>query len=451
MRTRIRGFAALAVVVCGALVLASCSSSKSSKGSGPNDVAKQITIWANSNVFWDYQKAHLGPFTQKTGIKVNFVQIPDSSILDKEALAQRSHSKEFAMYEGPTSLIAQDVQLLGGVDLKPLIDNTALTDSTFNFSDFSKGGIQDCTLKGTQYCLPVFVDGAALAYNKKLFAQAGITTAPTTWDEVVQDADAVTQKTGTPGWCTRGSQAGAAIATANYMLSYYVPWSATNQGFFVDQGWHSLLDSPGAKQWANTYQHLMTKDAPKGIGTYAYTNCLTDFDQGKVAMDWDGFAVYGKNELNADAGSPLADNVGFAEPQCPGADPCIATGPWGMYLNPLVSKAQQNAAWKLMQYLDSPDFLAEEIKATGVPALAVRDSTAQQSFDGIPQSLLQAIQYSGAHSEPNPFPASSVFNESQNAYQISISNIVAGGAVEKNMNSAADGQNKVFKQAGLQK
>jgi sorbitol/mannitol transport system substrate-binding protein len=447
--------APLALAVVAALTLSACGSdssdSASGSGSGSGDVAKEITIWANSNVFWDWQKANLAPFTQQTGIKVNFTQIPDASIIDKTSLAQRSKSDEFAMYEGPTSLIAQDVQLTGGgTDLKPYVDNTSLTGSDFNFSDFAQGGIKDCTFKGTLHCLPVFVDGGVLAVNKKLLSQAGVTKSPTTWAETIAAADAVTQKTGTPGWCTRGSQAGAAIATANQMLSYYIPFNASNQGFFVDQGYKSLLDSPGALQWANDYQHLMTKDAPKGIGTYTLTNCQNDFDQGKVAMMWDGIVVFNKNELNPAAGSPLAGNVDFVEPSCPSSDPCVATGPWGMFLNPRASKPQQAAAWKLMQYLSSPKVLTDQITATGVPALAVRNSTTQQSFPGVPASVLAALKWVGENSVPNPFPPSSVFNESQDAYQTSISQIVAGKDVNAAMKAAADGQNQVFKQAGLQ-
>jgi ABC-type glycerol-3-phosphate transport system substrate-binding protein len=453
LRTSRKVLAAVAAAACVLLPLSACSSSSTSStsGSGANATADQITIWTSSNAFWDYQAKNLGPFEKETGIKVNFVQIPDSSILDKEALAQRAKSSEFAMYEGPTSLLSQNVQLLGGVDLTPKINNTKLTDSSFDYADFGKGGVTDCTLKGTVYCLPVFVDGGVLGYNKKIFAQAGITSAPTTWQQVIADADQVTAKTSVPGWCTRGSQAGAAIATANQMLSYYIPWSADNQGFFVGPKWNSLLDSSGALSWANDYQHLMTKDAAAGIGTYTYTNCANDFDQGKVGMMWDGFAAFGTNELNPPAGSALAGNVDFAEPTCPTSDPCVATGPWGMYLNPKATTAQQNSAWKLMQYLDSKSFIEKEIKATGVPALAVRDSISDETFPGIPASFLTAEKYVNAHSEPNPFPASSVFNESQNAYQISISNIVAGKPVKQQMENAAAGQNKVFKQAGLQK
>ena len=81
----------------------------------------------------------------------------------------------------------------------------------------------------------------------------------------------------------------------------------------------------------------------------------------------------------------------------------------------------------------------------------MRTSTTKQVFTGVPASFLNAEQYVADHSEPNPFPPSQTFNESQNAYQTSISNIVAGSSVAKQMAAAAAGQNSVFKQAGLQK
>jgi len=121
-----------------------------------------------------------------------------------------------------------------------------------------------------------------------------------------------------------------------------------------------------------------------------------------------------------------------------------------MFLNPRASKPQQAAAWKLMQYLSSPKVLTDQITATGVPALAVRNSTTEQTFPGVPASVLTALKWVGANSVPNPFPPSSVFNESQDAYQTSISQIVAGKDVNAAMKAAADGQNQVFKQAGLQ-
>ncbi|HWG13348.1 MAG TPA: extracellular solute-binding protein [Streptosporangiaceae bacterium] len=430
--------------------IAACgSSSSSSSGGSSNTTAKSVTIWASNVEFWAYQAAHLQQFTKETGIKVNYVQIPQATILDKETIAQRAHSSSFDMYEGPTSLISQDIGLLGGVGLKSFESNSKL--NVTGFSTNGMGELGDCTLNGTLYCLPVFVDGSVIAYNKKLFTQAGISTPPATWAQVVTDADQITQKTGTPGWCTRGSEAGGAIATAHFMEAYYIPYNAKNKGFTVGPDWKSLDDSPGALAWAKDFQHLMTKDAPKGVGAFTQENCEQAFDQGKTAMYYDALTSMDANEFTPKAGSPLAGAVGFDELKCPTSNPCMPLGPWGMFINPRVPKDQQNAAWKLMQYLDSTPFLTQEIKALDFPGLAVTKTVASEHFAGVPDSFLQAEAYVESQAEPNAFPPTTAFNQSQQDEETAISELISGTPVKKAAEFAANGANQVFQQAGLTK
>jgi len=85
--------------------------------------------------------------------------------------------------------------------------------------------------------------------------------------------------------------------------------------------------------------------------------------------------------------------VGFDELKCPTSSPCMPLGPWGMFINPRVPKDQQNAAWKLMQYLDSTPFLTQEIKVLDFPGLAVTKTVASEHFAGVPDSFLQAEAY----------------------------------------------------------
>jgi multiple sugar transport system substrate-binding protein len=445
---RLRLLAAAGVAV--GLLVSACGGSSSSGSSGSSDaVANQITIWTTNTDFWTYQSSHLAAFTKETGIHVTVVAIPEAGILDKETIAQRAKSNAFAMYEGPTSLISQDVGLLGGVPLRPLAANSKLKISGFDLNDLSELG--NCSLNGTLYCLPQFVDGAILAYNKSLFAKAGITSAPQTWQQIEADADTITQKTGVPGFCTRGSEAGAAIATFHFGEAYFIPYSPQNKGFMVGPNWNSLLDTPGAIQWATMFQHLMTKDAPKGVGAFTQVNCINAFDQGQVAMDYDGITTFTGSQFAPAAGSPLAGGVGFVAPRCPTANPCMPLGPWGMFINPNVPQSQQNAAWELMQYLSTPSFNRAEILARDEPGLAVVKSVAASSIPGVPSDYLQAVTYVASHAEPAPFPPSTAFNQSQQDEEIAISELINGTPPATAMKFAANGQDEVFRQAGLLK
>jgi multiple sugar transport system substrate-binding protein len=434
-----------------AMMITACGSSSSDSGSSddPNAVAKQITLWTPPDNFWKYQSDHLADFTAKTGIKVNVVAIPEANILDKLTIAQRAKSKEFAMYEGPTSLISQYVSLLGGVPLQPLVDNKSLTDSTFNLDDFNE--LPACSLGGKLYCLPQFVDGAILAYNTKLLQAAGIANPPQSWQEILTDAQILTQKGGASAFCARGSKAGAAIATAHFMEAYYLPYNAQNKGFNVDPNWKALADSPEGIKFATDYQTLLTKNAPRGVAAYDATKCKNDFDQGKVAMFYDGITTFDQGEFQPAAKSPIAGNVAFTVPKCPTSDPCMPLGPWGMFINPNVAKGEQNATWKLMQYLASPDFMTKEVNDRAQPALAVLKSVAAKPVKGVPQSYLDAMNYVAGLAQPNAFPPTTVFNQSQQNEEIAISQLATGTDPAKAMKFAADGMNKVFKQAGLQK
>jgi ABC-type glycerol-3-phosphate transport system substrate-binding protein len=434
-----------------AMMAAGCGdSSSSSSSSDPNAVAKQITIWTPPDNFWKYQSDSFADFTKQTGIKVTVNAIPEANILDKLTIAQRAKSKEFAIYEGPTSLISQYVSLLGGVPLQPLINNKTLTDSSFDLSDFNEQ--PSCSLNGTLYCLPQFVDGAILGYNTKLFQKAGITTPPTSWAEVLSDAATLKAKDGgVPAFCTRGSKAGAAIATAHFMEAYYIPYNAANKGFNVDENWKSLSDSPEAIKFATDYQTLLTQYAPRGVAAYDQTNCKNDFDQGKAAMFYDGITTFDQAEFQPAASSPIANSVAFTVPKCPTADPCMPLGPWGQFINPNVPKDQQNAAWKLMQYLNTADYMTKEITARLQPALAVRKSVAAKPVTGVPQSYLDSLSYVASQAQPNAFPATTVFNQSQQNEETAISELATGTDPTKAMKFAADGTNQTFKQAGLQK
>src|ERR1051326_4070026 len=76
---------------------------------------------------------------------------------------------------------------------------------------FGKAG----QVSGTEYGIPWTTSSRAFFYNKKLFTQAGITAAPTTWDELKADALLVQQKTGKIGF---GLPLGSEEAQAESLL-----------------------------------------------------------------------------------------------------------------------------------------------------------------------------------------------------------------------------------------
>lgn len=77
-------------------------------------------------------------------------------------------------------------------------DLSALPDSVMNASQYESTfytfNRYQLRHDGKYYAMPLEVDDLALVYNQDLFNQAGITAAPTTWDEVRQDAAKLTKR-----------------------------------------------------------------------------------------------------------------------------------------------------------------------------------------------------------------------------------------------------------------
>ena len=146
---------------------------------------------------------------------------------------------------------------------------------------------------------------------------------------------------------------------------------------------------------------------------------------------------------------PLSGAVGFDEIDCPTANPCRTERAVG-HVHQLLRSAGR--AKRRLALHAVPRFAVvlegERILEQDNPDLAVRTSLTHETIPGVPASLLSAEAYVEAHIEPNSFPPTAVFDASQNDYQIAISDIAAGGNIQKELSFAASGMDSTFKQAG---
>jgi hypothetical protein len=67
----------------------------------------------------------------------------------------------------------------------------------------------------------------------------------------------------------------------------------------------------------------------------------------------------------------------------------------------------------------------------------------------VPDSFLQAEAYAESEAEPNAFPPTTAFNQSQQDEETAISELISGTPPAKAAAFAANGANQVFQQAGL--
>jgi multiple sugar transport system substrate-binding protein len=116
-----------------------------------------------------------------------------------------------------------------------------------------------------------------MAVNKQLLAKAGITSMPTTWDELTADAKATTS----------GDVHGMAIAYADGFDPWKFIWGmAQNAGNTLVDGSEAELDADAVEQAYRTYFDWVTKDGVVDTAAIGWNNAqaLAQFTDGKAAF-----------------------------------------------------------------------------------------------------------------------------------------------------------------------
>jgi multiple sugar transport system substrate-binding protein len=137
---------------------------------------------------------------------------------------------------------------------------------------FAKQG----TYNGKQYGLPFTTSSRTLFYNKKLFQQAGISSAPQTWADVQADAAKI-KALGKVGF---GLPLGSEEAQAESLL-----WFLGNDGNYQDSSGNWSINSPQNVQTMQFLKQLVKAgDTEPNPGTKNRTDLWKDFAAGNIGM-----------------------------------------------------------------------------------------------------------------------------------------------------------------------
>ena len=274
---RYRAVAGSAVTVA-LLATATACGGGSSSGGGSNESPKTLTYWAsNQGPSLEADKEVLAPelkkFEEQTGIKVKLEVVPWSDLLKRIMTATTSG-------QGP------DVLNIGNTWSASLQSTGALL--PWDDKNFSKIGGKDRFVEAAlgstgaegqdPAAVPLYSMSYALYYNKKMFADAGITKPPATWDEMV----ATGKKLSKGGEWALGAE-GSNLS--NNIHQVFVLAKQHGADFFDAEGKPDFT-SDGAVAAVKQYVDFMAKDkivAP-GNAEYAQNQSLSDFAKGKTAM-----------------------------------------------------------------------------------------------------------------------------------------------------------------------
>jgi multiple sugar transport system substrate-binding protein len=333
--------AVIAAALLGA-ALAGCGGGSS----GSDQAGTTLTYWAsNQGASLQYDKQVLQPeldkFQQQTGIKVNVEVVGWPDLLNRILGATASGQGPDVLNIGNTW--SASLQATGA--LLPF-DDAALTavggKDRFLAGSMSATGAAD----KPPAAVPLYSLAYGLYYNKKMFADAGITAPPATWEELAADGKKLT---GNGHW-------GLAVEGASISENSHHAFVFGQQygGDLFDAAGKPTFDSPGVVAGITRYLDLMATDkiVNPGNAEYAENQSVTDFATGKAAMLlWQAAA----GNLKSHGMTP--DQYGLAPVPLPASPPAggkkVNSMVAGINLAVFASTKHKDAALQFVKFMTS--------------------------------------------------------------------------------------------------
>ncbi|MBM2619365.1 extracellular solute-binding protein [Actinoplanes sp. LDG1-06] len=355
-----RLFAAAAALALSTATLAACSGGDDDSGGSGSGGAVTMTLWHNSTTgpgkaYWE--KAVADFQTANPNVKIKIQSIQNEDLDGKLQTSLNSGS-------------APDIFLQrGGGKMAAMVEAGQLKDITGDVTDATKQAIGDAALgtgqvDGKTYAVPVSILPGGFWYSKNTFQKAGVTTTPTTMDELGTVAGKL-KANGTP------IALGAKDAWPAAHWYYFFALRACSQASldaaakeknFTDPCWtkagEDLKAFAGTQPFNNGF---LTTSAQQGAGSSA--GLLANGKAGMELMgSWDPGVIAG---LTKDK-KPLPDLGFFPFPAVPGGqgDPaaimggadgfsCSAQAPkeCAVFLNYILTKPLQEAYYKAFNSL----------------------------------------------------------------------------------------------------
>ncbi len=251
--------------------LAACGGSTGGSASGGSQ-ALTVVYWTNVIPQEDLLAVFNG-FAKKNNIKVNYFQLPQVFGDDVQKLTTYLSSG----YSGLDVLWLDDF-MTGTFSNAGWLSPLEKVVSQDNLSAIASTELKLSTYNGHVYRLPANFGSVVFFYRKDLFDKAGL-SAPTTWEEIVQAGQKLTQN-GTYGIGFAGKNGNTELFNE---MCYWMGQADADP---------LHLTTPAARQTLQfVYDMIHTyKIAPPDTVTADYTSLQTSFENGKIAMwpTWDG-------------------------------------------------------------------------------------------------------------------------------------------------------------------
>jgi sorbitol/mannitol transport system substrate-binding protein len=320
-------------------------------GSGGNS-DKTLTVAIVNNPFMeDIAKLTPSLFTKETGIKVKYTIPPEGKLREIITRDISAGGGQFDVimigpYEAP--------QFGTNGWLKDL-NSDAEDDKSYDVGDLIPAVKNALSADGKLYASPFYGESSFVMYRKDVLESKGVAMpARPTWDQIA----AIARKIDSPqmaGICLRGKPGwGDLGASFTTVLNTFggTWWSATPDGK-VDQ---AQVDQPEFKKALDFYVNLIKDAGEDDAAGASFNECLTQYQQGKVAMWYDATVAAGSLEAND---SPVKGKNGYA--LAPVEKTKASGWLWTWALAIPQNSSDPDTAWKYISWATGPEY----IKAAG--------------------------------------------------------------------------------------
>jgi sorbitol/mannitol transport system substrate-binding protein len=266
-----------------------------------------LTIATVNNPQMVDMQHEVGDFEKSTGIKVNFETLPENTLRQKVTADIATGGGQFDIatvgtYEVP--IWAKNKWIVNLDDYFTKMD--AKDKADYDLPDVLPSIKKGLSYSGSLYAVPFYGESSMTFYNKKMFKTAGLTMPDhPTWDQIVGFAQKLNDPSknvygiclrGLPGWGEMGAPMTTVINTFG--------------GQWFDMSWKPTLDGGATKDAITFYIDTIKKYGEPGASSAGFTECETNFTQGKTAMWVDATSASGL--ITDPKNSPVAADVGFA-------------------------------------------------------------------------------------------------------------------------------------------
>jgi sorbitol/mannitol transport system substrate-binding protein len=393
----------LAAGSAAAPLLSACGGSGGA--SGGEFAGTTLTVATVSNSQMEDMEALVGDFTDKTGINVRFLFLPEND------LRQRV-TQDVAMRAGNFDIVtigSYDTPFWGRyqwtIPLDPFFEKMSRAErEEYDLEDVLAPIRSVLSNGGRLFALPFYAESSMLFYRKDLFEEAGLTMPDRPkWEEISGFAQKVHDPDndvygmilrGLPGW-------GANMAPFGTFIN-------TFGGRWFNTDWEPQLETPEVKRAAEVYSELVTKYGQPGATSDNFPECQNLFASGDGAIWYDATSTAGY--LSDPETSEVAKDIGFAYGPT-GTTEHGAHWLWSWALGIESSSRNQEAAFEFLKWATSKEYIqlvGEEFGWVRVPPGTRRSTYEDTKYRDNPWADIEIQSIEGANpkqptQEPVPY------------------------------------------------